>query len=419
MQFNPSLLNGMREEVADKKISFAIIYYFIALAANATIKNVLSIDESLYGMVSALFGVSIVFFIGRAFKYVYRRNGRLLTSCYIIAFMLLVYSLILCVLRGESYDLMIKASFFPFMIWFLPIGVYACSIKNKQIFYDYVLKGSYVVSILMFFFFIFREKENQYGAATYDMTFGLTLVTPAIIHLNEFLRNRRKLLLVIFLVEFTALLLYGNRAILLNVVFFVIYKFAFSSKNANVVIRNSFILAVFGIIIFGALQSVFSMIGDIMTTYGIQSRTLAMLTGESIFESTERLELWDISLNMIKENPILGYGFGGEYYHIAYKYGGSMEDVTGAFHPHNGVLQLIVDFGVIGGGLITFFCIRPFWGLRRKIKDDVTFDLILIFGSFLIPKLYSASGILISPEIAIFLFLYYTYKNKSVQCQRY
>lgn len=330
--------------------------------------------------------------------------------------MILAYSLVLCILRGEPYDLMIKASFFPFMIWFLPIGVYACSVKNQHVLYEIVLKGSYVIAILMFLFFIFREKENKYGAATYNMTFGLTLVTPSIIHLNEFLRTRKKLLLYIFLVEFIALLLYGNRAILLNIVFFIIYKFAFSSKNKKIVVRNSLIFAVSGIILFGVLQNIFSMIGDLVTTYGIQSRTLAMLSGESFFESTERLELWDISLNMIKDNPILGYGFGGEYYHIAIKYGAAMDEATGAFHPHNGILQLLVDFGVIGGFFITLCCVRPFWGLRRTIKDDTTFDLILIFGSFLMPKLYSASGILISPEIAISLFLYYSNSKKLKLC---
>lgn len=408
----------MRETIADKRISFAVAYYFTALAANATMKNILNVDEGFYSLISAFWGISIILFLARAFKYVYKRNKRMIKNCYVLASVMLIISIILSILRGEPYDLMISSSFFPFLIWFLPIGLCVSSVNNKQILYETILKGANAIAFLMLLFFIYREKENQYGAATYNMTFGLTLVTPAIIHLNEFIRTKKKNFLIVFIIEFIALVLYGNRAILLNIVFYIIYKYIFDHKDKKVIVRNLFVFTMMGLVMIGAAQSILLSIGDMMTTYGIQSRTLTMLTGESILESSERLDLWDISFKMIGEKPFIGYGFGGEYYQIASKYGGDISEASSAFHPHNGILQLLINFGVICGLLMTFLCIKPFFGLRRKVRDNTTFDLILIFGSYLMPKLYSASGILISPEIAIFLFLYYSYHKNIVICPK-
>ncbi|MFT6987184.1 MAG: O-antigen ligase [Psychromonas sp.] len=56
--------------------------------------------------------------------------------------------------------------------------------------------------------------------------------------------------------------------------------------------------------------------------------------------SSNRLAIWSVSINAIKESPWLGFGPNGYYFIQGHFFG---------LHPHNMVLQFFLDWGVIGG----------------------------------------------------------------------
>ena len=108
---------------------------------------------------------------------------------------------------------------------------------------------------------------------------------------------------------------------------------------------------------------------------------------------------------MVEEKPILGWGLGGEFYPLAQMMGAGSY-ATAAFTPHNGILQLWVNFGLFIGTIIGIYIIISIMKVR-KINDSCLRDILYIFFSAsLLPRLIVGSGIFIEPGIAVYLFLY-------------
>ena len=136
-----------------------------------------------------------------------------------------------------------------------------------------------------------------------------------------------------------------------------------------------------------------------------------MSFNEICFPATNRDIIWEDSKKMIEERPILGWGLGGEFYRLARVEGG--ENIDNSFTPHNGVMQNLVNFGVVGGLIATIIFIIPYIKLGR-IKTQYNQTLILIFGSSIAAIFYSASGFFTNPSAAIFIYLYFFHKKMTI-----
>ncbi len=94
---------------------------------------------------------------------------------------------------------------------------------------------------------------------------------------------------------------------------------------------------------------------------------ISMTKGEGgqIEESAAtRLDLWDLSLKLFKEHPLIGSGFGG--FEFTFPMGGRYKDT------HNYYLKMLAEQGIIGFGLwlITLFmAFRSGWKLFREGKN--------------------------------------------------
>ena len=145
---------------------------------------------------------------------------------------------------------------------------------------------------------------------------------------------------------------------------------------------------------------------DLLSHYNLSSRTLSLLIDNSIQESSGRDEIWAICSGMLTEHPITGFGLGGECYTIYTRL--SARDVFGyGYSPHNGLLQFLLQFGLIGGGIACALFLYPIFRLHR-IKDLSLYSLVLIFFSAVaIPCCYSAGDVFLKPASAVYLFLFY------------
>lgn len=394
----------------DQKISIFVASYFIASAANATMKVTLPISESIYSFVSLFWGVLILFFMFKAVSPVLRRSSVLMLKSYIIFAILYIISMAMWMIRGEPVVDLFRATGFLTFAWWIPVGVYSASVINKDILYKVLLKASYIISVILFLNLLFHTSDTVDGAVEYDMFFGFAMITPTLFHINELFKHRKLGLFIFVVAEILALVLYANRGILLSLAFFLIYKF-FISKRTKTFFVYKILFAVLCLLFVVFNNSIVTGLAGLFSQYGLQSRTLEMALDNNLSDSSGRLEFWTICFQMIGEKPIFGWGLGGEFVTLGQRlhsiFGGELAMAS----AHNGVLQLIVELGILGGLYATYLFVKPIFGVKR-ISDSFVRDLILIyFASFGITRLISADGFYYSPQVAVYFYLFYASKK--------
>lgn len=380
------------------------VLYYLMSVLNATIKTVLP-EFGVVSVLSLLAGSVILLGFLRCLPTVFTRNRRKLLLSY--AFFISIYSIsfLLITIRGESSDVMIRGSAFLTLAWWIPLGVFASSVYDKSILYEVFLKASYFILGLLAVMFIYHPISED-GVADYNMFFGFNMLLPTLFHINELFKRKKFYFFLLVFIEFMMILIYANRGCLLPIAFIVVYKLIFeNSKKTTILLPIIIVMA--GVI--GLMwEQIIGGLASLLEGFGFSSRTLWYITFGELTDSSGRDDIWKHSIEMIKEHPILGWGLGGEFYHLAALDGTTIVDNSAT--PHNGVLQNLVNFGVFFGTIATIFIIRPYFKLRC-IKDNYYHDLVLIFGSAIIAIFYSASGFFTNPMVALFLYLAYSYKK--------
>jgi len=399
-------------EKQDIKLSRASAIFFVGSCFNAMIKTVLPIPESMWGALSALVGLIMLFVLFSCASLVIKREKRLAIQSFLLFF--LAYTLSIVIILSNNYPVMpmIRNSMFLTFAWWLPTGLCACAVNNKQILYSVWVKASYVLSVFCILIFFFHIPTTDENPMEYNMTFGSQIILPLLIQINEYKNKRRLWLLLLVLFEIATILLYANRGILLSLVFFLAYKFAFEEGSTTKRIIAIFFLAIVGVVLFSSIQTIATSIENL----GFESRTISMLASGAIDDTSGRDEIWAFSFKMVSERPLLGWGLGGEYFRLAeFEQGTYLLDDVHTYTPHNGLLQNVVNFGVLIGLLIDVLIVIPLFRMYR-CKEKSLRQLLIIFGSAaVVPGLVSASGFFIKPSVAIFLYLYYFSRRKRIR----
>ncbi len=394
-----------KEAKADRRISRYVIYYFIASALNATIKHAFVLSGGLYRATSVLIGLSIVFFMVVPIRDVWQRSGKLLLE--IISLFVVVYLVSVCmtIIRGDSLSILLRDSAFLTFAWWIPVGVYACSVKDKQVLYETGLRGSFVISVLMVI--LWFSGNHDTGNPEYDMFMGFALILPLLFHINEFFESRRVLYLLISIFEFFMIVAFANRGVLLSVFAFVLFKVVIETSSTAKRIVMVILVSLMGAFMFLFFEQIVFSLVSIMSSIGVVSRTLNMALADNIADGSGREGIWRICIDMIYEKPFFGWGLGGEFIEIAHRMGAAPEDVGAGFSPHNGIIQNFVNFGFIGGLVTSVIVIIPLLSIRR-VKNIFTNHLIAIyFCASVVPCLVSADGLFTKPAVAVALLLYY------------
>lgn len=397
------------EDRNDERVSQFVGAYFISSTANMTMKTILPIPEGMWSLVSLMWGLFIVFFLLRGIKTVFSRSKGLIVKSFVVFLVLFLWSYALISLRGEPTKVLIQSIGIPALIFWLPVGIYASSVKRMDILYHIMLKTSYVITALLVLCFLFRDGSAVGGeeAASYNMFFGYAMAFSSLFQLNEFFRTRKKVFLLLFLFQVVLILLYANRGALLSVGFFIVYKLVFDQGSTVMKIIGITLIIIALATIMLYMQDLASAAVQLLSGYNIESRTLEKMATSEIAQSDTRDELRAIAMQMINERPILGWGIGGECYTLGMRYALGSELSVG-FSPHNGILQHMLYFGVFLGNLVNILLILPLFKLH-KISDPYRHGLILVCGSaYFITTLWSSCDILLKPAVAIYLYLAYS-----------
>lgn len=394
-----------KKQLWDRRISMACVSYFVMGVLNSTIKIVLP-EYPITQYMSLIAGCVIIFSLIYSIKIVIKRSSNILYGSYFIFLYLYLLSFILILSRGEPIGYMIRGSAFLTLCWWIPVGVYATSVFDKSILYSFFLKASYSILILLAIMFLLHP-NNIYGETGYNMFFGNNLVIPLLFHLNELIKSKHHKYFILVILELFMMLAYANRGCWIPVLFFLFYTYLINHRLSRAKAFAVFlVLIVLFVLCFNVvIDSLFSL----MELLGINSRSIEMLmNGAFISDSSNRDIIWNDSMAMIAERPFLGWGLGGEFYHLAMLEGGGVIDSS--FHPHNGIIQLFVNFGLLGGIIALLIIIKPFFTIH-KIRNTYNRDLCIIWGASFTACFYSASGFFILPNVAIFLYLYYFNRN--------
>lgn len=402
------------EDKKDEKVSWYVGAYFISSAANMTMKTVLPIPQDLWGLVSLFWGVVILFFMLRGGSVVLKRSKGLISKSLLAFLLIFAWSYMLITFRGEPTKVLTNEIAIPTLMFWLPVGIYACSVRNMEILYHVMVKTSFVILGLLITCFLFRNNVEMYGeeAQSYNMFFGYSMAFVSLFHMNEYYRKRKIYYLILFIAEVLLIILYANRGALLSIVFFVFVKLILDQQKVGMKIFWTLCLGIAAIVLINLSSIMAESAISFFGSYNIESRTLQKMASDTFVESEARDELRTVAMRMIGERPILGWGVGGECITIGSKMG-MAGVVSHAYSPHNGIIQHMLYFGVIAGNIINLLLILPIFRLNR-IKNEYQHGLVLICCSaYFITTLWSSCDILLKPAVAIYIYLVYFYKTKN------
>ena len=123
------------------------------------------------------------------------------------------------------------------------------------------------------------------------------------------------------------------------------------------------------------------------------SETIFSLTdsvsGQAIASSSLRYEIWQTALNMFYDSPLIGTGLGSYSQNLANE-GYATWVINNTTHPHNDLLELAVELGIIGLAIFITAVISIIIGIVKIIKntssDEKIFYYLLfvaLIGSFI------------------------------------
>lgn len=360
----------LTDEDIDRKLSLCISIQFLIQVINYCLKQGLGIyNSSLRQSISFILMLCMGGFFIKNIKYVIKRNPIFFISIYLIftsVFLgsILINKVIIEYISGKAFWLLFVC---------LPVCVFIYSIKSFEYLYLYLNSVSYISIILIFITYvnIFRNSNLRY-----DMTISYLLLLPVLFLINKLFKLFSVNDFILAFLGTLIIIITGSRGPLLCIAILIIILLIFNFKNINkfkvlTIISLALMITYTKDILLGKMRY-------ILYSLGIRSRTIELLVSDKVSNLTGRDVVYDSTLELISRKPLFGYGVAAE---VKYFDG----------FPHNIILELCMNYGVIVGGLLIFFILLLFYKCIIN-KDFYTRNLsIIFFSSGFIPLLVSGS----------------------------
>lgn len=124
-----------------------------------------------------------------------------------------------------------------------------------------------------------------------------------------------------------------------------------------------------------------------------------------------RSRIWIEGVQLIRENPVFGYGTLNEHLRLNENHflSGNYDFLDSYYNSHNQYLTFLIKFGFIGLALIATTFILPFFKLKNKLKEEYFMFLLIVGFMALIESIYNRHhGIVFC---TIFLYYYSSLSN--------
>lgn len=395
----------------DKILSFSIFLFFFIQILNGSIKLIFEFSEFQSSMISNLFGgVYVLFFIIKALPILYKRSKNIFILTYIIFIIIYLFSIFFVLIRGENTDWLFKSYILWTFAFWIPIGISAYSIIDYKVLYELSYKYSYLLTAILTIVFIkniiYMTNEQ---AMFYSMSFSYFSLIPALLHLSWYLNYKKRIVLLIALFEILMILIIGSRGAILCLLSFIIFKFLVSNMSFTFKVSRFVFFTLIILLLYSNLNNLNEYL---INNHNVRSRTLSYLTDSDKDMFSNRNPVWISAIQLIKKNPIIGYGLGGDYYPMV-RMSELIDNSYTSSSAHNGFLQLMMQFGIPIGlfiGLWLFFSIF-------KIRNNFSFQhrelLIITYSIFVIPSMTVGDDIFIKPGVSLYIFMMFKYSSKN------
>lgn len=361
MRFIPIVKNKRNE---DEKISIAIMASFVILTLQYLILVSFNIMEGprmeVVQNVSKLL-VGLVFLY--SFPIVFRRSKATIVVTYLIA----IFIIILHYLLFPDNQKAIISLIFPLFFMSIPGFIYSRSLNDIKAFKRMMKKSSF------FIFFIGLTIQlmvviGNVSIGTYSMALSYYLLFSAILFADDLIDTFRFQSLIALIVTIFIIIALGSRGPLLSLFMFVVLKLIKQRKRLT---YQKFVftlsIALFSILALLNLEKIFIFLYNLLLNYGINSRTLWIFINEEFYLSG-RDTIYHLLMEYIANKPLLGHGIGGDRVLI----GG---------YAHNIFLEILINFGVIFGGIILLVLLITMI-YRLSSKSRMYYNILIIWISY-------------------------------------
>ena len=298
---------------------------------------------------------------------------------FIIYISTLLFSSLNSIILGRSLEVLVYLLLIIIFSFFLYISISKNNlIKNRLLHY-------FVLSIFINLFIVTVYNVVNWDAKFVDTTEikrfkGYLNILTILVLILPFIK-KTKMNIIAYLVLIPNLWLSNCNSAILGVLIalialslFYIYQNIFRFK---ILIYTSFFIALtlFSQILFNLPEN--------LDKESIQTQKFIVPT---FLVDAHRQYIWSFSIKKISEKPLLGYGpdtsnfIEGSQEIIGSKFTGTMPYIPS--HPHNFLLEIILDTGLIGLVGFIFFIFYYNFKIFRKSDDNGKFLLILFFFYF-------------------------------------
>lgn len=326
-KYSNSFIDILLDIIVSIFLTFKVVNYSLVYIMNVT-------DT---GFLSTMFMVTAVLFaLACAYKLI-KRSGKLSSVGTLVIFIVLsLYAIYINRSNVKITEIIIYFTI-PIIIGF-----------RENFCFKRILGIILLISLLPLFCFSAMFNVSWYGGINMDISYAfLPVIAAAFVHFAFYFRECRKKILyialyVVNLVYFAQILMFGERGTLLCLLACIVLLLNIRYKD-NQVTYKRMSLKIFVAVIFAGI---FILFGDrilklLTNTFNINSyainKFIEMLEKNDI--SNGRFTIYKNAIDSFFHSPIWGRGIG------------SFEFFTGEEYPHNLVLQLLHDGGLILFGL--------------------------------------------------------------------
>ena len=237
-----------------------------------------------------------------------------------------------------------------------------------------------------------------------NMQFSYAAMPAVVFSLYDFFENRKKYQLGIAGILTVMIILFGSRGPLLCIMAFIAIYFIKNQKKQIPIIIVGVLTLIYIAINYNAILNG---VVVILSKYNISSRTIYKLMSGTISSDTGRSKIQDVVIGLIKKYPVFGVGIGGERI-VVNREIYNMTKNMGSCYPHNIILEVLVQYGIIIGILlIIWFAVRI---VVTYICEEEKRNALIILGCISIVHLMVSSSYLEEPMFFALMGMVLNYK---------
>ena len=373
----------VKQNKEDSKLISFILVYFIVNTLNLFLKSGIRVPNQYWNIITIAGSIIMMISLLRCFHIIIKKTGRPFLYIEMISIMVFITSY----MREDIIESLLFEDAFWTMFVGIPLACATCAVVNKQ----KLLDSLHVVSYVLIFMLSYNLISIQFTGSQYDMATGYAMVIPVIVLLQFFFKKKTKLDLIVAMFSIVEILIFASRGALLPILLCVLLNLLFYEGNnwKRLVYALLFGLIVF--VVFTRLETILSFLSTLLRRRSLNSYSLQRLINGSFLENKARTELFGYYINKINEKLFWGWGVTG----------GWIAEGSG---PHNMLLEIILAFGVVIGGLFALYVVLQFvkvliWGQNHNE------GLTTIFALYSIVLLFVSGNWMLKPEVFIFLGL--------------